>query len=589
MAVPSWKQAILDKRRKQEAEEERRKKDEEAKLSAIPAWKRSIMQRKDESKARSSATKALFGPKPSSIKPQEKTPSDSKAIAKSSTETTIAKSTEEKRKVETTSQCKWSDKGKTPNGSAVVEKNFKPHAATPSREKMALRRTASSDAAASNSPSPHKTRRWPVVAPPTTLVRCSSSPRNTKREVAQEMGVPEANDPSEDSPTLNQRKETFHDQVVKTSPTVAKQQKMNPTSPLLEEKPFPAANTQTSKESVKRGSVKSLMGLFQGDRKTGNKTTVNSTARKMAIQRGEHSSEESKLISKISMASVSQVLENTAAASSPAQKAKAHLAVSVESKLPVSTSSVVSKTEHSVTSNVIPTMEFKASQEFELALRQSVSDQKEVVLEERPTEKPSMSFMMYHTKVATRSEAVTTTTTTAIQHQNRNDQFENKYASSKDDVLLSAVSSVDRSSNDTKTQWETEEDELTVTSIDDVINISDEEEQHQKMKETKSENTSRLASTSMTTEPAQSTATNLTSDISTLFEDNVVHERRSSATLTPQKQADVSGVIGDAQASSALNSATSSAQNSDSESTTSEPRRKSSLVDRSKPRVYKYK
>lgn len=601
MAVPSWKQAILDKRKKQEEEEQRRKKDEEAKLSKIPAWKRSILQRKDDSKApgqKSSIAKAAFSLKASAMKPQERTtPSDSKA--KPSSEPSTAKPTGELQKVDESSQ----PKAKTANGAPVVEGNPNTNTTTPPCGKASLRRTASSDSAPSNTSPPDRLKRWPVVQPPITLVQSSSSPRNTKREIVQEVGVSEATQPSEDSPTLSQRKEAYQSQVAKASPSPTKQRKMNKTSPLLKEKKFSAEDPSHSKAPrgpVRRGSVKSLMGLFQGGSRsdrTVNSTT--STAQGMVSKDTEQRDMATKSTQNSKTDTVSTVAEIAAVAPSTTQNSKTESTVPRESKSSASppaapspatssaAQSAVTNVSNSSSTSVAKKVESLASQEHKKQAQPS--DLQLTALKEQSVDKPAQTSMVNDTEKSSGTATLAALLFSADSDTTIPDQKDVDHVETgPSKIQSSAAAAHSPLSNVSITQWEEEDaEELTVTSIDDIDTTDEEDDQSQEKKPVENASSSPLSSTRLKATEVQSTDVKTRSVDVLSPNSNLVHERRSSATLEPKKLADVSAVIGDAGAASALNSAASSAQNSDSESTEPTRRRKSSLVDRTKPRVHK--
>ena len=597
MAVPSWKQSILDKRRKQEEEEQRRKKDEEAKLSAVPAWKRSILRRKDGSKAPgpgSSVSRVPFGLKTPGTKPLEKTPADSKARPHS--EQTIAKRIEETQKTLNGQPIPKAPRWiKTANGSAAVEK--KPsNATTPPWGKVTLRKTVSNEPAPSKASPSGQIKRWPVVQPPNALTRSSVSLGNVKREIAEAVGVSRAATQSKDSPTIRQRKETYQSQVTKATSSPTKQRKVKKTSLPNDKLPVDLEAAQPVEDRpvpLKRGSVKSLMGFFQGgsSSNTASKATSSSfisgsvSSGGMVSKHTEQGYMDRKFV-KDSKAELN-VTQTTVPATSLEENSKTDVTVPAGS-------------DHSLAPpGTIDVQKAVLERPEEHIPEARPSDLKAAALREEPLEKPLQTAiigMVNHTE-----ESLQTSNTDAelsAMFISVHDQDVHLVEKEQPTEPLSSPT-LGHISNGSVTQWEEEEEgeQLTVTSIDDIDTDEENDQSQEKQTETEipalltskendqstgTENNSSLASTPIkaTPVPPSDPALPVIKDIVLLS----IHrdERRSSATLEPTKQADVSDVIGDAVADIEQGSV----QNSDSESTGPVTiRKKSSLASMNKYRV----
>jgi hypothetical protein len=615
MAVPSWKQAILDKRRKQEEEEQRRIKDEEAKLSAIPAWKRSILRRKDGNKAPGpglSVSRVPFGLKTSGAKSVEKTPADSRPRPHSES-TNLAKRSEETQKVEgrineqpILKPTRWT---KTANGSVAVEK--KPSGATtPPWSKVTLRKTVSNESAPSKVSPTSQIKRWPVVQPPNVLARSASSPRNVKREVDVAVGVSKVTQ-SRDSPTIPQRKEAFQMQVTTTTSSSSKHRNVKKTALDSDKLPVEALQAAGVRPApLKRGSVKSLMGFFQGESKL---SAISKAAPSSPISGSVGSVSSEVMVSKckeqgdLGRKSVSNKAELTVSNVPQTTTFPTSLDLEENSKM----DKAVSASDNSTPSASVQTtavlkrpeecaLKTKPSEEA-VALKEELGEkqmpfEEVVAVKEEPAEKPFASEKAVGLK---EEPALQTSTTVIVNHTEESLQTSN--ADAELSAIFISVHDQDvhqvekeqstgvlvHTSNGSLTQWEEEdyEEELTVTSIDDLDTTDEENEQPQKTQLAPSERNDQLTRTDdscpLESTPIKATPASRTDPEIPFIALLNVHrdERRSSATLEPTKQADVSDVIRDA----LPDIEQGSAQNTDSKPIPM--RKKSSLASKNKQQV----
>eukprot|EP00118_Oscarella_pearsei_P003807 m.15821 g.15821 ORF g.15821 m.15821 type:complete len:711 (+) comp26574_c0_seq1:484-2616(+) len=234
MSIPSWKQALLDKKRKQEEDEQRRKQEEETKRKSIPAWKRAMLERKDKESTKPTSTAKPHQPAPSTATAAPSKPKPEPSTAPNAHEN-APKANGWLRTSETTS------------------KNV---------------------TIAPDSP-PKNLRQWPKVTPSDTLGR--SPPTKLKRDVDASTVTPTSTEEKSPPIRLLERKLSYEREVAKASPPANRKSEVEPKkeSPLVSVKaneiaPPPAApdvdksGRERENARPKRGSVRSLLGKFQG-------------------------------------------------------------------------------------------------------------------------------------------------------------------------------------------------------------------------------------------------------------------------------------------------------------------------------------